>query len=173
MYMKSLVRLIMMLAIIVIPSIKSFGQAAQFKAMYLYKFAKGVQWPNSSNGRDLVITVVGDNEMASALKKSVASRKIGSRGIIVQEASTITQVQNADMVFLGESKSDQIQKLIESQNGNNVLIVAGKGGWCEHGAGISFVNKNGALAYEVSVKNMQKFGLSCSQEILRSGTNVD
>lgn len=162
-----------MLVLISLPCIKSFGQAAQFKAMYLYKFAKGVSWPGASSSGDFVITIVGDNEMATALKKSVASRKIGSRGIVVLEASTITQVQKSDMIFLGESKSDQIQKLIESQNGNNVLIVSGKGGWCEYGAGISFVNKNGALAYEVSSKNLQKFGLSCSQEILRSGTNVD
>lgn len=166
--------MIIALFVLIIPSVKSAGQAAQFKAMYLYKFAKGVSWPNSAaSNSDFVITIVGDNEMASALKKSVASRKIGSRSIVVLEASTIAQIQKSDVVFLGESKSDQIQKLVESQKGNNVLIVSGKGGFCEHGAGISFVNKNGALAYEVSSKNLQSYGLTCSQELLRSGTNVD
>lgn len=156
-------------------SIESFGQAAQFKAMYLYKFAKGVSWPNgeASKAGDFIITVIGDNEMAGALKKSVASKKIGSRSIVVLEAATVGQLQKSEVVFLGESKSDQIQKLMESVNGKPILVVSGKSGWCQYGAGISFVNKGGALSYEVSNKNLQKCGLGCSQEILRSGTNVD
>lgn len=163
-----------MLAVMLFAGIKSFGQAAQFKAMYLYKFAKGVSWPSDgANNAEFTITVVGDNEMATALKKTMGSRKIGSRSVLVLEASTVAQIKNSDVIFLGESKSDQIQKLIDSQKGNKVLIVSGKSGWCEHGASISFVNKNGALAYEVSSKNMAKFGLSCSQELIRSGTNVD
>jgi len=171
---KSLKSLVVLIALLLFSFTNLFGQAAQFKAMYLYKFAKGVSWPNAaSTTSDFVITIVGDNELAAALKKSVASRKIGSRSIVVLESATIAQIQKSDVVFLGESKSDQIQKLVDAQSGNHVLIVSGKGGWCEHGAGISFVNKNGALAYEVSNKNLQKFGLSCSQEILRSGTNVD
>lgn len=168
------VKIILVLVALILPCVKSLGQAAQFKAMYLYKFAKGVSWPNSvAANADFVITIIGDNEVASALKKSVSSRKIGARNIVVLEAATIAQVKKSDMVFLGESKSDQIQKLVESQDGSHVLIVSGKGGWCEHGAGISFINKNGALAYEVSNKNLQQQGLVCSQELLRSGTNVE
>ena len=172
--MKNQVKLILMLIAFLLPCIKSFGQGTQFKAMYIYKFAKGVSWPNAdNNGGDFVITIVGDNELAAALKKSVGTRKIGSRNIVVLETATIAQLKKSEVIYLGESKNDQIQKLVESQKNNHVLIISGKSGWCQHGACISFVNKNGALAYEVSNKNIQKAGLNCSQEILRSGTNVD
>ena len=163
-----------MLAVILFTGIRSYGQAAQFKAMYLYKFAKGVSWPSdAATNAEFTITIVGDNEMATALKKTMGSRKIGNRSVVILEAATVAQIKKSDVIFLGESKSDQIQKLMDSQKGNHVLIVAGKSGWCEHGASISFVNKNGALAYEVSAKNIQHFGLSCSQELIRSGINVD
>ena len=171
--MEKPVRTIFMMAAMLLSCISALGQATQFKAMYLYKFAKGVSWPSDASSGDFVITIVGDNEMATVLSKQVSSRKIGSRSIVVKQVATVPQIEKSHMVYLGESKSDQIQKLIEMQGGNKVLIVAGKGGWCEHGAGISFVNKGGAISYEVSSKNIQQRGLTVSQEVTRSGINVD
>ena len=172
--MKAFMKNLLFWALLLLPCAAAFGQGAQFKAMYLYKFAKGVSWPNgTASSGDFVITIIGDNEMAAALKKTVGARKIGSRNISVVEAATVAQVQASDVVYLGESKADQIQKLVDAQKGKHVLIVSGKSGWCQHGACFSFVNKNGALAYEVSNKNIQSYGLTCSQDILRSGTNAD
>lgn len=173
--MNILYKLTILLTVMLIPVISSYGQAAQFKAMYLYKFAKGVSWPNADAARagDFVISIVGDSEMASAIKKTLASRKIGSRNIVVYEISSVALLQNSDVVFLGESKSEQIHRLVESVKDKHVLIVSGKSGWCEHGAAISFINKGGALTYEVSQKKLQEHGLTCSQELMRSGVLID
>lgn len=173
--MKLIVKLFFPAFTLIAFSTNSMGQAANFKAMFLYNFAKNTLWPQSTkyDNNTFVITIIGDNEIGAALSKLLSSRKLGDKPIVVKQASTIGQLSDSQIIYLGESKSDQIQRLVESQKDNHVLIVAGKSGWCQHGAGISFVNNGGALSYEVSELNIKKFGLTCQNQILRSGTNVD
>ena len=45
------------------------AQMAQFQALYIYNFAKNISWPAEDASKDLVITVIGDNELGSELTK--------------------------------------------------------------------------------------------------------
>ena len=89
-------------------SICANAQMAQFKALYLYNFAKNIGWPEADNGSDLVITVIGDNELSSELEKLAKSRMVGSRKVIVKQAATIGNLDNSQIVYLSDSKSSQI-----------------------------------------------------------------
>ncbi|MCQ2228737.1 MAG: YfiR family protein [Bacteroidales bacterium] len=149
------------------------AQMAQFQALYIYNFAKNIGWPSEDGSKDLVITVVGDNDLAAELNKLAATKSIGSRKVVVKESATTNGIQKSDIVFLGESKSSQIASLITAQEGNKNLIVSGKNGQCGQGAGIAFLSEGGKLKFEISNKNISKRGLQVSQKLLQLGTEVD
>ena len=149
------------------------AQMAQFQALYIYSFAKNIGWPSADGTKDLVITVIGDNALASELGKLAASKAIGSRKVVVKESATTSGIQKSDIICLGESKSSQISSLINAQEGNHNLIVSCKSGLCAQGAGISFLNESGKLKYEISNRNISKRGLQVSQKLLQLGTEVD
>lgn len=149
------------------------AQMAQFQALYIYNFAKNIGWPSEDGSKDLVITVVGDNDLAAELNKLAATKTIGSRKVVVKESATTNGIQKSDIVFLGESKSSQIASLITAQEGNKNLIVSGKNGQCGQGAGIAFLSEGGKLKFEISNKNISKRGLQVSQKLLQLGTEVD
>ncbi|MCQ2227629.1 MAG: YfiR family protein [Bacteroidales bacterium] len=149
------------------------AQMAQFQALYIYNFAKNIGWPSEDSNKDLVITVIGDNDLASELNKLAASKSIGIRKVVIKESATTNGLQKSDIVYLGESKSGQISSLISAQEGNKNLIVCGKKGLCSQGAGISFLSEGGKLMFEISNKNISKRGLQVSQKLLSLGTEVD
>ena len=149
------------------------AQMSQFQALYIYNFAKNIGWPAEDASKDLVITVIGYNGLATELNKLAATKAIGSHKVVIKESATANGIQKSDIVCLGEAKSSQIGALISAQEGNKNLIVSCKKGQCAQGAGISFLSEGGKLKFEISNKNISKRGLQVSQKLLQLGTEVD
>ncbi|MDO4462194.1 MAG: YfiR family protein [Bacteroidia bacterium] len=170
---KFLVKGILMLGLIVAMTSAAKAQMAQFQALYIYNFAKNIGWPAEDSQKDLVVTVIGDNDLVSELNKLAQTKKIGSRKVVVKDAATATGIQKSDIIFLGESKSSQIATLVANQKGNKTLIVSGKKGHCASGAGVSFVMNGAKLGFEISNNNITAGGLQVSQKLLTLGTEVN
>lgn len=164
-------KLIILIGVFVV-SIVSNAQIAQFKALYLYNFAKNISWPTDDNASDFVVTIIGDNDVAAEMEKIASSKKVGMRKLIITKAATPSNLHSSHIIYLGESKIAQLSALIASQRDNNVLIVAGKNGQCVNGASISFISTQGKLNYEISDNNIKKAGLVCAKKILQLGIEV-
>lgn len=165
-------RLLVFVAFITVAYTAS-AQMAQFKALYVYNFAKNVGWPDSDGGSEFVITIVGDNELSSELEKLAKSRMIGSRKVVVKQAATANNVGTSQIVYLGEAKSSQMSSLVAMSLGKKTLVIGGKPGLCAQGACIAFVPVDGKLKYEISNNNIKKSGLSVAVKILQLGIEVN
>ncbi len=148
------------------------AQLSKFQALYLMQFAKNTSWPQEDNGKPFVITVVADNALATELKSIAATKSIGNRQIQIIEAATVTGLAKSDIIYLGESKSNQMSSLVSAQSKNKVLIVSGAKSMCSHGAGISFVPEGGKLNFEIHEGNIAKNGLKVTPKIVALGKQV-
>lgn len=146
---------------------------AQFQALYLYNFAKNIGWPAEDVSKDMVVTVIGDNDLETELKKLAATKAIGARKVVIKNAASATGLEKSDIIFVGESKTNLLTNLLAAQEGNKNLIVCGKKGQCAMGAGISFLSEGGKLKFEISNKNISKMGLQVSQKLIQLGIAVD
>lgn len=149
------------------------AQMAQFQALYIYNFAKNISWPAEDASKDLVITVIGDNELGSELTKLAKTKGVGNRKVVINQVATVSNLPQSDIIFLGESKSNLVANLTSSQDGKKTLIVCGKKGLCANGAGIAFVSEGGKLNFEISNNNIKKQGLTVSAKLISLGTSVD
>lgn len=166
-------KILLTLVATIICTLASAQGMAQFQALYIYNFAKNIGWPAEDATKDLVITVIGDNELANELTKLSQTKAIGSRKVVVKEHATPNGIEKSDIIYLGETKASQIGTLLSNQANNKNLIVCGKKGLCAQGAGISFLSEGGKLKYEISNKNIARKGLQVSQKLLQLGLAVD
>lgn len=148
------------------------AQVSKFEALYIFQFAKNTNWAAEDMGKDFVITIVGDKDVATELKAVVANKTVGNRKVVINEASNASNVSSSDIIYLGSSKKAQINTLVASQNSNKVLIVSGTEGHCANGAGIAFVLEGGKINFEISESNIAKNGLKVTPKLVQRGKQV-
>ncbi|TRX72473.1 YfiR family protein [Carboxylicivirga sp. M1479] len=148
------------------------GQTATFKALFLYNFTKNIEWPSGSNGSDLVITILGDDEISTELEKIAKVKKAGNKSIKVVSARSVKDVGDSHIVFLGSSKSSLMKSLSYAHQNNPVLLVADKDGLCKQGAAISFLTVGGKLRYQISPQTIEAHNLKVTQKIISLGIKV-
>lgn len=163
---------IFLLATLILFSLVANAQLASFQAIYIYNFANNTSWPISDKDKDFVITVIGDTELAHALTKLSSTKKVANRKVVVKESPSFNEVAPSQIIYLGRSKASQIQNLRNSQNGQQTLLISGKNGHCQYGAGIAFVSNNGKLNFEISPTNIAKHKLSVSKKIVNLGIEI-
>lgn len=166
-------KLILTLCLVALAASLAQAQMAKFQALYIFQFAKNVNWPVEDNDKPLVITVVGDKTLSQELKNIVNGKMVGARKISVMEAVTSSGLAKSDIVFLGESKGAQINQLVAAQSSNKVLIVSGTKGQCAQGAGIAFVADGGKLNFEIHEGNIHKNGLKVTSKLTTLGKKID
>lgn len=149
------------------------AQTATFKALFLYNFTKNINWPQAGNSSELVITVLGDDEIKAELEKIAKVKKAGNKTIKVVSAKNINEIGTSHIIFLGSSKSSQMASLSAAQANKSVLLVADKKGLCSQGAAITFLTVNGKLRYEISPSQIKAQKLEVTQKIVSLGISVD
>lgn len=142
-------------------------QTSRLQALYLYNFAKNTSW--ATTDKPLTITVVADKAVAKDLKTITANKQVGGRRVVIAESASAQGITDADIVFLGEAKSAQIETLVSEQAANKVLIVSGTKGHCSKGAHIAFELANGKFTYSISEANIERHGLTVSRTLITSG----
>ncbi len=148
------------------------GQTATFKALFLFNFTKNIDWPAEANGNELVITVLGDDEVSAELEKIANVKKAGNKSIKIVQARSVKEVGDSHIVFLGSAKSALMQTLAFEQKEKAVLLVADNDGLCKKGAAISFVTVGGKLRYEICRRNIEEHQLKVTQKVISLGIEV-
>ena len=163
---------ILLIGLMLFAAVAAEAQIAKFQALYLLQFAKNTSWPQEDNGKPFVITVVGDNALASELKKIASNKSVGNRKVILVDAVSASGLTKSDIIYLGESKSSQMSSLVSAQSGNKVLIVGAEKGLCANGAGITFVPEGGKLLFEINEANISRNGLKVAPKMVQLGRQV-
>lgn len=112
-------RFLLLSLVLVFTSIPASAQMTKFKALFLFNFAKNISWPDNSTEKYFLVTVIGDNELASELKELAKVRKVEAQQLIVKEASTVeAQMGNSQIIYLAPSKSSLMPMLTSYQKGS-------------------------------------------------------
>jgi len=161
---KKLIVLIMILS-----SLSISGQQPMFKALFIFNFAKYIEWPNQKSQQEFIIGVYGNDEIVTELNKLAKARKINNKTIVVKSVKLPSEAPNANMFYIPNSKSGNITKVTSFFTNKTTLIVSDKPNLCSKGAGINYIMKNGKLKYEISKKNIISHNLKINQKLISLG----
>ncbi|MGH8016735.1 MAG: YfiR family protein [Opitutaceae bacterium] len=151
------------------PTSASAQSPEQIRAIFLFNFAKNVEWPASAfaDGKSpIVVGVVRAHDVADALERSVRGKDANGREITVQRIDRVEEASACHIVFIG--RADKTAEFIAGLQGKPVLTVAEEEKFTEEGGMIKLFTDGNKVGCFVNVTASTSAGLQLSSKLVAS-----
>ncbi len=135
------------------------------EVMFIYNFARLIQWPDNYREGDFTIAVIGSSDMLSELKNYTKQKKVGFQAVEVKRFKTPEQISKCHILFVSNSKSNLLPTIKEKLSGQSTLLISEKKGSIENGAAINFLVSGNKLKFELKESNATDHGLKLSARL--------
>jgi len=143
------------------------------KAAYLYRMAGYVKWPRTLPAdAPFTIDVLGDRSVAQELKELLPGHPINGHPARVRVIKRISQVGDAQMLFIGPRFTGDVHAAIVESADKPVLIVTDESHGLADGGTINFVEDGEHVRFEVSLLAAARAGLRISSQLLSVALRV-
>jgi hypothetical protein len=143
----------------------------QVHSLFLLNIAKYSTWP--AHGSEFHIVVFGKSKMYDELTKNTAGKSINGLPIKITQAESLTEVGDAQIVFLADNKSGNLAEIMKATEGKATMIIAEREGLFKKGAGFSFIiMDNNTLRYDINNAELEKRNIKVSKNLANLANSV-
>ena len=141
----------------------------EVKAAYLFNFARYVEWPGqafASPTEPLHVCVLGNDQLAGALDRTVAGRAAGGRPVIAEVKRSAAEARYCPLVFVALREWERFPGVIEQLRGHGVLTVGETAAFAQAGGIIAFTIEDGRVRFVVNQAARDRAGFRISSHML-------
>lgn len=142
------------------------------KAAYLYNFIKFITWPDLELQTDFNLCVIGDDPINEKLKM-LDSRPIHKLNLHVEHFYTPNNKTNCHVVFVGESETKFIDKILKFYSHTPTLTISSAENFVHKGGMIGFVSLGNIIRFDINLKQAKETQLSISSKLLELANQVE
>lgn len=150
-----------------ISALVASAQNYQLHSVFMYSFARYIQWPDEGVHNDFHIMVLGESPIVGELQNLAAKKKIGDRSIRITQIHGVADVKKCNILFVSASQSAQLPDILVKLADESTLVVTEQAGLGVKGSNINFIQKDGKLAFELNAAAMTRRKLKPSTELTR------
>lgn len=144
----------------------------KIKGIYVYQFAKNVDWPQKYKKGNFIIGILGDKGFYQQIKGAYTGKQIGSQKIEVVFYNSTNAVQSPHLLYVSPYNKEIAVALAKKLRKDKTLIIGEDKGLLNRGIIINFLSRNNKLAFEISKSNADKKELVISQTLTRLAVDV-
>ncbi len=99
----------------------------QIKALFLFNFAKYVDWPAEAFPTvtsPITIGIVGQDNFGDDLKHAVEGKSINGRSIVIKHITSDTELGGCQVLFISSSENPRFEAILEKTSALPVLTVS-------------------------------------------------
>ena len=148
------------------------AQDEKFKALFMYNFARNIEWPQTKQSGDFVIGVYGNQSIVPELTTIAEKKGVGAQSIKVKEISATDDITKLHILYVTADKSDKVDDFVGKAKGKGVVVVTDQPGLAHSKSGINYVKVDGKLKYEVNEQHLAESGVKVSQQLTALGVPV-
>ncbi|MGQ0829579.1 MAG: YfiR family protein [Bacteroidota bacterium] len=147
-------------------SVLTKDQEYNKKALFIYNFAKNIEWPLIYNGTEFVIGVAGDALVLNQLKTLMKGKKAGGKKITIKEYIPGSKY---NVVYIAASMSNSFEAIhkFAKKSKTKTLLIADEPNLNKVKAHISFIIDQDRVRYVANKVEIEKVGLKVSEELMR------
>jgi hypothetical protein len=140
------------------------------KSVFLYQFCRFMEWPTSafSSPHDpLVIGVIGDDPFGQLLNEAVEGETYHGRPIRIEHYRNAREIKRCHILFVTHSEEDQVDQILSSVAGKNIITVGETDGFLDHGGMIALTAERNKVHVRVNQSSLRSANVDVSSKLLR------
>jgi hypothetical protein len=136
-------------------------------SIFIYKFTQYIEWPDKASAGDFVIGVVGNSPIQAELEALAATKKVGSKSIVVKKMSASADLSVCHIIFLAEGQSGQLANISGKLAGKPCLLISEVTNGAKKGAGINLIIVDEKMKFEMNKGAVESQGLKVSGDLVK------
>lgn len=139
------------------------------KAVFLYNFAKFVEWPLRAfddNTNQIILCILGKDPFGAFLKP-INGKTVKGKRIIVKYIPKIDNMEKCHILFIGKSEETELVRILARLRDWNVLTVSDMGDFAQRGGIIGFTREEDEIHFEINLDVSKRAGLKISSRLLK------
>jgi hypothetical protein len=160
------------------PSLSSATEPAvgeyDVKAVFLYNFAKFVDWPDNAFVDDrapLAICVLGDNPFGRGFDP-ILTKTVNGRPVTIREIDDVAAAGACHLLFISASEQGHVDELLSALGSRSVLTVSDMKRFARSGGMISLFMADNKIRFEINTRAANRAGLRISSQLLKLARSV-
>jgi len=156
------------------------------KAVFLYNFAKFVDWPIESFAdadAPIIIGILGNDPFGAIIGQTIKDKTVKGRKMMVKRFENIEDLGSPSarrgeekevchILFINSSEERHLPAIIETLKDSSILTVGEVKQFAQRGGIINFVIKENKIRFEINVDAAERAKLKTSSQLLRWATIV-
>jgi hypothetical protein len=142
----------------------------QVKALFLFNFAKYVDWPAeafSSGTSPIIIGIVGQDNFADNLKHAVEGKSINGRSIVIKHIASDAELGGCHVLFISSSENSRFEAILGKTSTLPVLTVSEREQSSRKSAIVNFILAEKKVRLEIDLDAARQTNLRISSKLLR------
>ena len=142
----------------------------QLKMVFLYKFAKFVQWPEEAFAdakSPIIIGILGKDPFGPEFDKAIEGRTAYGRSIQLRRFTPDDAFEECHILFVSSSLKEDLKTLIEQLERQPVLTVSDISGFPQAGGMVNLIIKKEQLRMQINLEAAQHADLRISSRLLK------
>jgi hypothetical protein len=141
----------------------------QVKAVFLYNFAKFVEWPADAfvqKSDTMNLCIIGDDPFGSDLN-TIQGEVIGNKRLSIKHVGATQPLKECHILFVCKSERKQLSKIVNTLKGASVLLVGDTDGFAQQNIIINFYLEEDKVRFEINADAAKLARLNISSKLLK------
>ena len=141
----------------------------QVKALFLFNFAKYVDWPSSAFPKDdspIVIGLVGQDNFGDEFQQVIAGKNINGRPVVIKHLVDPAEFKSCHILFISVSEKGRVSEILNVVKDSAVLTVGETEGFPAQEGMINFTKKANKVRLEINLAAAERANLKLSSKLL-------
>lgn len=141
----------------------------QVKALFLFNFAKYVDWPANAlttSNAAIVIDVVGEDGFGDEFKRVTGDRTVNGRKVVVKQVEDTADLKECQILFIGITEKGHLPEILDAVKNSAVLTVGETDQFLAMEGMINFTKKENKIHLEINLAPAQRANLKLSSKLL-------
>lgn len=164
---------ILIFFLLLMGSIQAQVSENEYKAAFIERFTRFVEWPIEFENDTFKIIVIGETPIKKSLDELFENTNIKNLEVEIKYTDEIQDIKNANLIYISASENNRIDEILSLTNDSPILTISGAEGFGTKGIHINMYLDDNYIRYEINPKSIKKSNLQVSSLLLSSAKIVE